>query len=133
MHGSHDHSHDHDEHGHTHSHAHAAQDHSHADHEHGWAPWRYVVLLMPILLFLLGMPSKGLQATFNAKIDTTADNSAIVVEHAALVALDPWSRLAWAGKLLGEDSVAGAFPVDFTRLFASADDPVDRQWLKGKM
>src|SRR5438132_614109 len=72
----HDHSHDHEtahdhdhgiiaaEHVHDHacdhshgedSHEHA---HSHADcgHDHGWAPWRYVVLLLPILLFLMGMP-----------------------------------------------------------------------------
>jgi hypothetical protein len=45
--------HDHDccsepEHGHTHSHD--------CGHDHGWAPWRYVVLLLPILLFLLGLP-----------------------------------------------------------------------------
>jgi hypothetical protein len=37
---------------HEHSH-----DHSHdCGHEHGWAPWRYVVLLLPILLFLIGLP-----------------------------------------------------------------------------
>src|SRR2546428_229519 len=41
--------HSHDEHAHVHSHADCG-------HEHGWAPWRYVVLLLPILLFLMGMP-----------------------------------------------------------------------------
>jgi uncharacterized membrane protein YraQ (UPF0718 family) len=35
--------------GHTHGHT-----HSHGDgHEHGWAPWRYVVLLLPIVLYFL--------------------------------------------------------------------------------
>jgi hypothetical protein len=34
--------------------------HSHDDHDHGWAPWRYVVLLVPMMLFLLGLPSKVL-------------------------------------------------------------------------
>src|SRR5207302_8246377 len=29
-----------------------------ADHDHGWAPWRYVVILVPIILFLLGLPDK---------------------------------------------------------------------------
>jgi hypothetical protein len=60
----HDHAHEHDhahteacghEHGHDHAHAH---EHDHG-HEHGWAPWRYVVLLLPITLFFLGLPNKG--------------------------------------------------------------------------
>jgi len=67
------------DHGHTHEHEHAqhviAEEHMHANagehdhdcdhehehshdcgHDHGWAPWRYVVLLLPILLFLIGLP-----------------------------------------------------------------------------
>jgi hypothetical protein len=81
----HDHGHDHDhDHGDGHSHEHAcgdgcehehehnhgataehehARDHDHAhhdhDHDHGWAPWRYVVLLIPVMLFLLGLPNDG--------------------------------------------------------------------------
>jgi hypothetical protein len=54
----HDHDHDHD-HGHGHSHG---DGHSHGGgdgHEHGWAPWRYVVLLLPVVLFFLGLPDKG--------------------------------------------------------------------------
>jgi hypothetical protein len=39
-------------HGHSHS-------HGEGDHDHGWAPWRYVVLLVPIIFFLLGIPNKG--------------------------------------------------------------------------
>jgi hypothetical protein len=39
----------------------AADAHNHCcshDHgaDHGWAPWRYAVLLLPIMLFLMGMP-----------------------------------------------------------------------------
>ena len=50
------------EHGHEH-HEHAAghhhhHDHDEADHDHGWAPWRYVVILVPLILFLLGLPNK---------------------------------------------------------------------------
>ena len=41
------------EHTHDHSHGH---DHGHA---RGWAPWRYVVLLLPVALFFL-MPAEGL-------------------------------------------------------------------------
>jgi hypothetical protein len=39
--------------GHDHGHE---PSHDDCGHEHGWAPWRYVVLLLPLLLFLLGMP-----------------------------------------------------------------------------
>jgi uncharacterized repeat protein (TIGR03943 family) len=49
----HDHDHDH-EHGHDHSHDH--------DHEHGWAPWRYVVLLLPVVLYFLNLPNQGFSA-----------------------------------------------------------------------
>jgi hypothetical protein len=62
----HDHNHDHHHghehegeecsHDHEHSHAHG---HSHEGHEHGWAPWRYVVLLLPVVLYFLDMPSQG--------------------------------------------------------------------------
>src|SRR6266849_9312992 len=60
---AHDHGHEHGTLAAEHSHAHVCDHepepaHSHEDcgHEHGWAPWRYVVLLLPLLLFLLGMP-----------------------------------------------------------------------------
>jgi uncharacterized membrane protein YraQ (UPF0718 family) len=52
----HGHSHAHGE-GHSHAHAHShahGHTHSHGDgHEHGWSPWRYVVLLLPIVLYFL--------------------------------------------------------------------------------
>ena len=51
----HHHDHDHD-HGHSHDH-----DHGH-DHEHGWAPWRYVVLLLPVVLYFLNLPNQGFSA-----------------------------------------------------------------------
>jgi hypothetical protein len=58
-HHNHDHGHTHDhhhhDHSHTHGHAHAHAGHSHADHghDHGWAPWRYMVLMVPITLGML--------------------------------------------------------------------------------
>ena len=46
-------------HGHHHHHHHGhGHDHGH-DHSHGWAPWRYVVLLLPVALYFL-MPADGL-------------------------------------------------------------------------
>ena len=38
-------------------------DHVHDEddgHDHGWAPWRYVVLLVPLMLYLLGVPNKAM-------------------------------------------------------------------------
>jgi hypothetical protein len=72
----HDHSHEHHEH-HEHHHAegehcdhvHAEEtcDHNHNhddacghDHAHGLNPWRYIVLLLPIVLYFLGLPNAGL-------------------------------------------------------------------------
>jgi hypothetical protein len=58
----HEHGHDHHHHEHDHAHA-AAHDHGtgHDDHghDHGFGPWRYVVLLLPLVLFFLGMPNEG--------------------------------------------------------------------------
>jgi hypothetical protein len=66
----HDHNHDHDhgECGHDHHHhtepAAAVAEHGHShgdhDHDHGWAPWRYALILLPVVLFLLGLPKGGL-------------------------------------------------------------------------
>jgi hypothetical protein len=69
-HCDHDHAHDHDhEHCHDHDHDHAlagAHEHSHDHgnghdhgHDHGWGPWRYAVLLLPIVLYFLGLPDNG--------------------------------------------------------------------------
>jgi hypothetical protein len=66
-HCDHDHGHEHCDHDHEHGHDHAQHhhhhDHGHAhahehDHDHGWAPVRYIVLLLPVTLFLLGMPNQ---------------------------------------------------------------------------
>lgn len=52
---------------HTHGHGHAhgqANVHAHAhgeavEHDHSWAPWRYVVLLLPVVLYFLNLPNEG--------------------------------------------------------------------------
>src|SRR5260370_42161036 len=33
--------------------------HDHHGHDHGWAPWRSALLILPVVLFLLGLPAKG--------------------------------------------------------------------------
>lgn len=51
------------EHEHHHHHDHAECDHKHADcghdHSHGWMPVKYAFLMLPIVLFLLGLPHQG--------------------------------------------------------------------------
>jgi hypothetical protein len=65
----HTHDHDHCDHDHDHCHHHHDHDHEHGhdpshdhDHEHGWAPWRYVVLLLPVVLYFLNLPNQGFSA-----------------------------------------------------------------------
>jgi hypothetical protein len=55
-----EHFHDHD-HDHLHDHGH---DH---DHGHGWSPWRYVVLILPVVLYFLDLPNQG----FRVHADST--------------------------------------------------------------
>lgn len=50
----HDHDHEHCDHDHDHAHTHAAADD--CGHDHGFAPWRYMVLMVPVALFLVRMP-----------------------------------------------------------------------------
>lgn len=90
---NHDHQHDHGhEHGHHHDHDHAhehgeacghehgdcghihdhAHDHGHEHandhgHDHAWNPWRYAVLLLPIVLFFLGLPNQGFSSKYFAE------------------------------------------------------------------
>lgn len=67
----HDHSHDH-EHKHDHAHdKHQHHDHSHGghdccdhDHEHGWNPIRYIPLLIPLILIVMGLPDSRMIESF---------------------------------------------------------------------
>jgi DUF1980 C-terminal domain len=75
---NHDHSHSHGhDHGHAHSHSDAddhghehgadcGHDHAHSHaggddhgHDHGWAPWRYMVLAIPVFLYMMDLPRGG--------------------------------------------------------------------------
>jgi hypothetical protein len=88
----HDHSHcdhDHGDHGHAHhdhahEHAHAecgtqraptalamaapASDCGHEGHDHGWAPWRYAVLLLPVAIYFV-VPLEALSSTGGGAVD----------------------------------------------------------------
>src|ERR1700730_9593621 len=89
----HEHDHDHDHvHEHDHNHANCAHDHDHDhagepghthDHDHGhdhaWAPWRYVILLLPVGLYFLGL----IPAAFSnlGTINTNFDDSGPTAER----------------------------------------------------
>jgi hypothetical protein len=112
-HGGHDHHHDHGhcDHDHHHEHVEAHEHHHHEhhvhagtatpaaatlslpvlasahdhDHDHSWAPWRYVVLLVPLMLFMLGLPSKALPVVEGGTVDVTREASIA----SALIAVGP--------------------------------------------
>lgn len=99
-----DHDHDH-AHGHSHSHDHG-HDHDH-DHDHGWAPWRYVVLLVPIMLFLLGLPARGPKASAdNIEIDMTEDLplKEILFANIPAMAANPLNQTAFLSVLSNEEA-----------------------------
>jgi hypothetical protein len=67
-HCDHDHTHEHD-----HPHAHDHHEHTHGPghdhgHEHGWAPWRYVVLLLPVVLYFLNLPNESFSAAYGDRV-----------------------------------------------------------------
>lgn len=117
-HGPHDHDHNHD-HNHEHGHSH---DHG---HDHGWAPWRYVVLLLPVMLYFLNLPNQGfsgdmgnmlsglnLDAPSSVSSTGTADIGFAQLQQASLT---PESREFYEGKtvtLTGRYS--GSDPKRFT-------------------
>lgn len=66
----HDHDHDHD-HAHVHEHAAVATisaESGHGEHgqdcghDHGFSPWRYAILLLPVVLYCLNLPNQGFSA-----------------------------------------------------------------------
>lgn len=132
---NHDHAHDHG-HDHAHHHRHGdepcddgcgqehAHGHSHDGHDHGWAPWRYVVMLVPIVLFLLGLPNKGPRAADHS--DEEARIAELVRESsqaASLVGSGPWSRIGLLGKIAGDDAVGQVIPTTFKEVLESVQNP----------
>lgn len=113
---SHDHDHNHCDHNHDHCGHDNAHDHTHTqdhhDHEHGWAPWRYVVLLVPVVLYFLNLPNEGFSAAYGDRIKD--------------VQLDVPTGLS-ADK--GESS---AFEVGFAELQQASLTPDQREFYEGK-
>lgn len=130
----HDHAHHHHDHGHDHHHHH---DHDAADHDHGWAPWRYVVILLPIMLFLLGLPSRGLQSQKLNAADLVTDLKDQSVLPAGVIAAgaEPWVALPVAYAAYGVSltpNEANATYIDFKTLDKVADREDQRDYWSGK-
>jgi hypothetical protein len=131
----HHHDHDHDHHHHhehdhdlTHAHAPSADD----GHSHDSAPWRYVVMLIPVLLFLLGLPSKAPGVgRVHSKIDTTEDAQ---LYAGALLAGGPdvLNNVSVAAALKLDESMGQAVEMDCKQLESAAAIPQARETLKGK-
>jgi hypothetical protein len=64
------------------------------DHGHGWSPWRYIVLSIPIMLFFLGLPN---QSFSSAKAVEVEDSDRIIMDQAGdLIYLDFRDLEHWA-------------------------------------
>jgi hypothetical protein len=133
----HDHAHHHHDHDHGHSHAHGpAHSHAacHAGHEHGFAPWRYIVLLVPIILFLLGLPNQGPKATAH-DVAITGVSTEAAPAFAAVVGMGPLPlpQLVVAAAAAGDASTGTVAGMDFKSLETVAQDDFSRKEWKGKM
>jgi hypothetical protein len=128
----HDHGHGHSHaHAHAHGHRHHHHDHGPDDHDHPWAPWRYVVLLVPILLFLLGLPNK-LPALI-ADTQTKADFTQEATGYAQLVALGPpsFAQMAATPAAFPGDAGGEVIELDYKTLEGAAAPDRQEHW-KGK-
>jgi hypothetical protein len=95
--GHHHHVHDHaPEHGPGTLSAHVArvgEDHYDDGHDHGWAPWRYAVLVLPVMLFLLDLPPRS-------PVEDQIDDGIPYMRYDTVskAANDPQARLDLLGK-----------------------------------
>jgi hypothetical protein len=76
--------------------------HGPAGHEHGWAPWRYVLLLFPVVLYFLGLPNEGFSVAYAAPVEETPkelESKALTVGYRELefAGKTPESRASYEG------------------------------------
>ena len=91
------------------------------------------MLLIPIILFMLGLPNKTLKATAGAGANLLATQE--VAGYASLVGAGAsgWNTLVLAEALTGGDGGSSqAFPLDFKTLEGLAANPSAREEWKGK-
>lgn len=126
-HEGHDHHHHDHDHGHTHGHHH---DHEHADgccdhgHDHGWNPIRYVPLLVPVILYFMGLPSDQMIRNFEKNLAERASKGGADLsgdeEKASLSTL-----VLGAMTVPGEVFPAAAFTTSLASIVGSAVAEMD--------
>jgi len=125
---------------HTHEHADRGHDHSHShtDHEAGWAPWRYVVLFVPIILFLLGLPNKGPSIDIHSirEMDVTqiVQEESCYLASLAANSANLFSAIAQVTARHADDVIADdAEKVSVKQLIDMAAQAADREYYRDKM
>jgi hypothetical protein len=98
-------------------------------HDHGWAPWRYMVLLIPIMIFFLRLPGKPPQVS-GMDLDLTGDSKNDVAKAAGMVGAGPAPLVQL---VLAAGVLRKAEPIDFKRLELLAADEGDRQTWAGRV
>jgi len=154
-HEHHHHAHDHDhhhahDHDHTHAHDHDLHhehqhEHSHDHgHDHGWSPWRYTVLMLPVVLYFLNLPSEGFSARGHKQDFEERNPGQMEASTVALLATSggPGPLLAAGALFPGRQDLLGGGVVryvpphrrdlPFSQLERAAFDPEARRELQGK-
>jgi hypothetical protein len=116
------------------THEHAAEADDDCGHDHGWSPWKYVLLLLPIMLYLLGLPNKGPQARADtASFDLVSQEARL---YAGMVATGgtPLQQLGLAAAARADDgAIEGtAKQVGFSELERAAYSPETRSFWQGQ-
>jgi hypothetical protein len=108
-----------------HGHSHGADD----GHDHGWAPWRYVVLLVPLMLFLLGLPNKAMPLG-NPGMGDISQEAAQAIRLVGLQA-NPLVQASFAAALsLHADDKVAPITVDGNLVSITQLEPGMKVWLK---
>jgi hypothetical protein len=108
------------------------------DHDHGWAPWRYAVLLIPVMLYMLHLPNQAFSGLGDG-VDLAAGSQKVdpqeVAAHATLVAglPSPLEGVVLARALI-ETEVQTAKPVElkFKKLGGLAADVDEQRYWQGR-
>jgi hypothetical protein len=119
-------------HGHAHSECGHASDCEQAHRDHDWAPWRYVVVLVPIVLFLLGLPNKLPELHADAvAVDMT--DEAIGCANVVAASVQLLSGLVTLGVLHAESADEAAPVIAVNKLEQAAAAPATRELWQGEL
>jgi hypothetical protein len=131
----HDHHHHHDE--HAVDHDRGETDHGH-DHDHGWGPWRFAVLLLPIVLFFLNLPNSGFSNVRELNpdnIELRSNTDVLPYAVGGLGAISPEigpSVFGVMANIVAGSAQGDLVPLEFRELEQAAYQPFKREFLSGK-